>query len=55
MLNHAYEVFLDGGNKYAEIKIESILPKTLKFTLATDKLDILELMGIYYILHLTYQ
>lgn len=53
ILNRRYEVSLDGGNKCAEIKIEKILPKTLRFILVTDELDILELIGIYYILSLT--
>ena len=54
LLYRTCEVSLDGGNKCAELKIEKFLPISLKFILMTDELDILELMGIFYILFLTY-
>lgn len=53
--NRTCKVFIkDGDVICAEIKIEKLVPTHIKINLKTNDLTIIELLGIYYIIHLIY-
>lgn len=54
-LSRSCYIFNQNNNKKcAEIKVEKLLPASLKITVHSDELTVVEILGIFYILNLTY-